>query len=63
MMENTTYTADKRKLLSALSHGSIFLSSLLLSVIIPLTIFFATEDPVVKENAQEALNFHPQLLQ
>lgn len=57
-MENTTYTADKRKLLSALSHGSIFLSSLLLSVIIPLTIFFATEDPVVKENAQEALNFH-----
>jgi uncharacterized Tic20 family protein len=49
---------DKRRLLSALCHGSIFFSSLLVSVGIPFAIFFAAEDSVVKENAKEALNFH-----
>jgi len=49
---------DKRRLLSALCHGSIFFSSLLVSVGIPFAIFFATEDSVVKENAKAALNLH-----
>jgi len=52
------YDVDKRKLLSGLSHGSIFLSSLVLSVGIPIAILFVTEDPIVKENAKEAINFH-----
>jgi uncharacterized protein len=54
----TTYDPDKRKLLSALSHGSIFLSTLVLSVGIPIAILLVSEDPVVKENAREAINFH-----
>lgn len=54
----STYDSDKRKLLSALSHGSIFLSALVLSAGIPLAIWFISDDPVVKDNAQESLNFH-----
>lgn len=52
------YDTDKRKLLSALSHGSIFFSSALVSVGIPIAVLFVSDDPVVKENAKEAINFH-----
>ncbi len=52
------YDPDKRKLLSALSHGSIFLSSLVVSVGIPIAVLLVSEDPVVKESAKEAINFH-----
>lgn len=55
---NEVYDKDKRKLLSALSHGSIFFSLLGVSIGIPIAILFVSEDPVVKENAKEALNFH-----
>ena len=48
----------KRKLLSGLSHGSIFLSATLVSIGIPIAIYFISDDPLVKENAKEALNFH-----
>ncbi|MFE4107371.1 DUF4870 domain-containing protein [Almyronema epifaneia] len=53
-----SYDLDKRKLLIGLSHGSIFFSALLLSAGIPLAIWFVSSDPIVKESAQEALNFH-----
>ncbi|NET57164.1 MAG: DUF4870 domain-containing protein [Symploca sp. SIO2E6] len=52
------YDQDKRKLLSSLSHGAIFISTLLVSVLIPLGILLVSDDPVVKENARESLNFH-----
>ncbi len=52
------YDQDKRKLLSALSHGSIFLSSLVLSVAIPIGVLLVSDDPIVKESAREAINFH-----
>jgi uncharacterized protein len=52
------YDTDKRKLLSALSHGSIFFSAALISVGLPIAVLFVSDDPVVKENAQEAINFH-----
>ncbi|WP_299486505.1 DUF4870 domain-containing protein [Acaryochloris sp. IP29b_bin.137] len=52
------YDPDKRKLLSSLSHGSIFLSALVLSIGIPLVILLVSDDPVIKENAREAINFH-----
>jgi uncharacterized protein len=48
----------QRKLLSAVSHGAIFLSSTVVSIGIPIAIFLISEDPVVKENAKESLNFH-----
>jgi hypothetical protein len=53
-----SYDSDKRKLLSILCHGSIFLSSLVISVGIPIAVLFISDDPVVKENAKESLNFH-----
>jgi uncharacterized protein len=49
---------SKRKLLSALAHGSIFLSMFVLSAGIPAALWFISDDPVVKDNALEALNFH-----
>ncbi|MBV8887707.1 MAG: DUF4870 domain-containing protein [Chroococcidiopsidaceae cyanobacterium CP_BM_RX_35] len=57
-MYDNVYDKDKRKLLSALSHGSIFLSTIFLSVGVPISILFISEDPVVKDNAKEAINFH-----
>ncbi|MHC5728327.1 MAG: DUF4870 domain-containing protein, partial [Nostoc sp.] len=52
------YDTDKRKLLSALSHGAIFFSTTLVSVGIPIAILLVSDDPVVKENARESINFH-----
>lgn len=52
-MEN----ADQRKLLSALCHGAIFFSSMVVSIAIPLVILFTTKDSVVKANAKESVNF------
>lgn len=54
----TTYNSDKRKILSAVSHGSIFFSALVLTAGIPIAIWFISDDSVVKDNAREALNFH-----
>lgn len=50
--------SDQHRLLSALCHGSIFFSSLLVSIGIPIAILFINDDPVIKENAKEAINFH-----
>ncbi|MGF1478998.1 MAG: DUF4870 domain-containing protein [Cyanophyceae cyanobacterium] len=58
MQADTNFDLDKRKLLSAGSHASIFISALIASIGIPIAIFFVSEDPVVKENAKEAINFH-----
>ena len=52
------YDSDKRKLLSALSHGAIFFSTTLVSVGIPIAIWFVSDDAVVRENAKESINFH-----
>jgi hypothetical protein len=55
---NDTSLSGKRKLLSALCHGSIFFSALLVSIGVPIAILFVSDDSVVRENAKEALNFH-----
>ncbi len=52
------YDPDKRKILSALCHGAIFISASVVSVGIPIAILVVSDDPVVKENAKESLNFH-----
>jgi hypothetical protein len=57
-MTYDVYDSDKRKLLSALCHGSIFISAALVSIGIPIAVLFVSDDPVVKENATESLNFH-----
>lgn len=49
---------DNRKILSILSHGSIFFSSTVVSIGVPIAILLLSEDFVVKENAKEALNFY-----
>ena len=55
---DASFDSDKRKILSIASHGSIFLSQLVLSAGIPFGILLLSDDPVTKENAKEALNFH-----
>jgi uncharacterized Tic20 family protein len=49
---------DQRRLLAALCHGSIFFSSLIVSIGIPIAILLMNDNPVIKENAKEAINFH-----
>ncbi|MGB3266136.1 MAG: DUF4870 domain-containing protein [Microcoleus sp.] len=52
------YDSDKRKLLSLVCHGAIFFSTLGLSIGAPIAVLLVSDDPVVKENATEAINFH-----
>jgi uncharacterized Tic20 family protein len=49
---------QQRKLLSALSHGAIFFSSTIISIGIPIAILLISNDPIIKQNAKESLNFH-----
>ncbi|AKG20690.1 DUF4870 domain-containing protein [Calothrix sp. 336/3] len=53
-----TSNSDKRKLLSCLCHGSIFLSTILFSIGVPIAINLVADDPVIKSNAKESINFH-----
>lgn len=46
------------KVLSALAHGSIFFSSTLVSIGVPILIIMAVNDATVKQNAIEAINLH-----
>jgi uncharacterized protein len=50
--------ADKRRLLSTLSHVAIFFSASVISIGVPVAILFVSDDPVVKANAKESINFH-----
>jgi uncharacterized protein len=50
--------SGKRRLFSLLCHGSIFLGSLLFTSAIPLAILLLFDDPIIKETAKEALNYH-----
>ncbi|MGC1308777.1 MAG: DUF4870 domain-containing protein [Phormidesmis sp.] len=54
----TSFDSDKRKLLSAASHASIFFSQLIFSAGVPFALMLLSDDPVIKENSKEALNFH-----
>jgi uncharacterized protein len=58
MYDSPMYDPDKRKLLSALCHGAIFFSTTIVSIGIPIAILFVSDDPVVKDNAKESINFH-----
>jgi uncharacterized protein len=49
---------EKRKLFSVLCHGSIFLSSTFFSIGVPIVLLIISNDPIVQENAKEAINFH-----
>ncbi|BAB76786.1 DUF4870 domain-containing protein [Anabaena sp. FACHB-709] len=53
-----TYDSDKRKLLSSLCHGAIFFSTAIFSIGVPIVINLISDDPVVKSNAKESMNFH-----
>ena len=57
-MQDFTYNSDKRKLLSSLCHGSIFFSTTFLSIGVPIIVNIISDDPVVKSNAKESINFH-----
>jgi uncharacterized protein len=52
------YDSDKRKLLSLLCHGAIFFSLSMISIGVPIAVLLVSDDPVVKDNAKEAINFH-----
>lgn len=47
-----------RQWISAFAHASIFISTLIISIGIPLFLYLDSEDLIVKENTKEAINFH-----
>ncbi|NJM60512.1 MAG: DUF4870 domain-containing protein [Oscillatoriales cyanobacterium RU_3_3] len=49
---------QKRKLLSALCHVSTFLSWFVIPVAVPIVVLCVSDDPVVQENAKEAINYY-----
>lgn len=57
-MLNMYDSDNKRKLMSGLCHGAIFFSPFIISIGLPLGIFFVSDDTVVRENAKESINFH-----
>jgi uncharacterized YccA/Bax inhibitor family protein len=54
----STEDSGTRKILSAVSHGSIFFNALILSIGVPIAILLISKDSVIKESAKEAINFH-----
>ncbi|MBD2071842.1 DUF4870 domain-containing protein [Leptolyngbya sp. FACHB-671] len=48
---------EKRKLLSALSHGALVLNVAVLPVLIPIAVLVLSDDSIVQQNAREAINF------
>ncbi|MFZ4640719.1 MAG: DUF4870 domain-containing protein [Nodosilinea sp.] len=53
-----TQDSGNRRILCTVSHASIFFSTFLFSVGIPLVIYILSTDTVVKDTAKEAINFH-----
>lgn len=51
-------SAEQRKLLSALAHGSAFFCSTFICIGVPIVLLIISEDPVVKANAREVLNLY-----
>ncbi|MBD1848866.1 DUF4870 domain-containing protein [Leptolyngbya sp. FACHB-711] len=49
---------DQQKALSIVCHASVFLSSAIVSIVIPIVILATNENPIVKANARESINFH-----
>jgi uncharacterized protein len=52
--------SKQRQLLSSICHLSIFFSSSLFgfSICIPIAILILSDDPVIKKNAKEVINYH-----
>lgn len=49
---------DQRIICSALAHGAIFFSIFVVALGLPIAILFLSNDPVIKANARESINFH-----
>ncbi|MBD2070038.1 DUF4870 domain-containing protein [Leptolyngbya sp. FACHB-671] len=48
---------EKRKLLSAVSHGVLLFNVAVLPLLVPIAVLVLSDDPIVQQNAREALNF------
>lgn len=48
---------EKNRILSALCHGSIFFTSVLVGIAIPIVILVISDNEVVQSNVKESLNF------
>ena len=51
-------SSELRRILSALCHGSVFLSSIaVVPIVIPIVLFFASNDSIVRANAWQSIKF------
>ncbi|MEP1078792.1 DUF4870 domain-containing protein [Leptolyngbya sp. PL-A3] len=58
----TMADSNTRKILSVICHASVFFTSTVAVIGVPLVILFVSQDPVVKANAKEVLNLQINLL-
>ncbi|WP_088893569.1 DUF4870 domain-containing protein [Leptolyngbya ohadii] len=49
---------DQQKALSIICHASVLFSAAIVSLLVPISILVASENPIVKANARESINFH-----
>jgi len=57
-----SFHINQRQLYSVICHGSSLLSSLIISIAIPIIILLVIDDYVVKQNAKQVINFQFHLL-
>lgn len=51
------YDPDRRKVLSAVAHAACLVSWAWVPLLVPIAILLLSEDPIVKDNAKQSLNF------
>ena len=54
--------SNTRKILSIICHVSVFFTSTIAAIAVPIIILIVSQDSVVKANAKEVLNFQINLL-
>lgn len=52
-----SYDPDRRKILSAVAHASSLVGWAFVPILVPIAILLLSDDPIVKDNAKQSLNF------
>ncbi|MGI0490329.1 DUF4870 domain-containing protein [Alkalinema pantanalense CENA528] len=54
----SSYDSGKRSLLSLICHGFTLAGVSVITIFAPIVVLMISDDPVVKANAKESINFH-----
>ncbi|NJO79604.1 MAG: DUF4870 domain-containing protein [Cyanobacteria bacterium RM1_2_2] len=57
-----SYDPDQRKILSAVAHAACLIGWAWVPLLVPIAILLLSEDPIVKDNAKQSLNFQVNII-